>query len=104
MVGGGGSPSFFTRASERLSIFSPMTGSGLVSRASPVHTAVRNCMRDEGGPFEVGNHGLMSSRCKLLRSKAVVVSVAVKLGPKVQDGKVERGERKRILDEVSKSD
>jgi hypothetical protein len=36
---------------------------------------VRNCTRDEGGPFEVGNHGLISSRCKLLRSKAVVVSV-----------------------------
>src|ERR1700757_3244642 len=81
-----------------------MSGSGLVSRASPVHTAVRNCTRDEGGPFEVGNHGLISSRCKLLRSKAVVVSVAVKLGPKVQDGKVERDERKRTVDEVSKSD
>jgi hypothetical protein len=82
----------------------PMSAMGLVSRASPVHTAVRNCTRDEGGPFEVGNHGLISSRCKLLRSKAVVVSVAVKLGPKVQDGKVERDERKRTVDEVSKSD
>src|SRR5215510_10150384 len=77
---------------------------GLVSRASPVQTAVGNCTRDEGGPFEVGNHGPISSRCKLLRSKAVVVSVAVKLGPKVQDGKVERDERKRTVDEVSKSD
>ena len=28
------------------------------------------CDRDEGGPFEVGNHGLISSRCKLLRSNA----------------------------------
>jgi len=81
-----------------------MSDSGLVSRASPVQTAVRNCARDEGGPFEVGNHGPISSRCKLLRSKAVVVSVAVKLGPKVQDGKVERGERKRTAAEVSKSD
>jgi len=44
-----------------------MSEMGLVSRASPVHTAVRNCTRDEGGPFEVGNHGLISSRCKLLR-------------------------------------
>src|SRR5262245_38331989 len=77
---------------------------GLVSRASPVQTAVGNCTRDEGGPFEVGNHGPISSRCKLLRSKAVVGSVAVKLGPKVQDGKVERGERKRTAAEVSKSD
>ena len=32
-----------------------MTALGLVSRASPVQTAVRNCTRDEGGPFEVGN-------------------------------------------------
>jgi hypothetical protein len=52
----------------------------------------------------VGNHGPISSRCNLLRSKAVVVNVAVKLGPKAQDGKVERGERKRTVDEVSKSD
>ena len=38
--------------------------------------------------------GRISSRCKLLRSKAVVVSVAVKLVREaVQDGKVERGER-----------
>ena len=80
------------------------SGLGLVSRASPVQTAMRNCTRDEGGPFEVGNHGPISSRCKLLRSKVVVVSVAVNLGPKVQDGKVERGERKRTVDEVSKSD
>jgi hypothetical protein len=61
-------------------------------------------LHERGGPFEVGNHGPISSRCKLLRSKAVVVSVAVKLGPKVQDGKVERGERKRTAAEVSKSD
>jgi hypothetical protein len=91
------------RICERLGVKFPGP-TRLVSRASPVHTAVRNCTRDEGGPFEVGNHGLISSRCKLLRSKAVVVSVAVKLGPKVQDGKVERDERKRTVDEVSKSD
>jgi hypothetical protein len=65
---------------------------------------MRNCTRDEGGPFEVGNHGPIASRCKLLRSKAVVVSVAVKLGPKIQDGKVERGERKRTAAEASKAD
>ena len=53
-----------------------MSGLGLVSRASPVHTAVRNCTRDEGGPFEVGNQVLISSHRKLLSSKAMVVSVA----------------------------
>jgi hypothetical protein len=49
---------------------------GLVSRASPVHAAMRNCTGDEGGPFGVGNQVLISSHRKLLRSKAVVVNVA----------------------------
>src|SRR5258708_29667703 len=49
---------------------------GLVSRVTPVHTAMRNGTRDEGGPFEVGNQVLVSSHRKLLRSKAMVVSVA----------------------------
>ena len=39
-------------------------------------TTVRNCTRDEGGPFEVGNQVLIPSHRELLRSKAVVVSVA----------------------------
>jgi hypothetical protein len=50
--------------------------SGRVSRASPVHTAVRNCTRDEGGPFGFGDQVLIPSHRELLRSKAVVVSVA----------------------------
>jgi hypothetical protein len=53
-----------------------MAAVGLVSRASPVHTAMRNCTRDEGGPFEVGNQVLISSPRKLLSSKAMVVNVA----------------------------
>jgi hypothetical protein len=56
----------------------PMSEMGLVSRVSPVHTAIRNCTRDEGGPFEVGNQVLISSRRKLLSSKAMVVNVAEK--------------------------
>ena len=43
---------------------------GLVSRVTPVHTAMRNCTRDGGGPFEVGNQVLISSHRKLLSSKA----------------------------------
>jgi hypothetical protein len=39
---------------------------GLVSRVTPVHTAMRNCTRDEGWPFEVGNQVLISSHRKLL--------------------------------------
>ena len=53
-----------------------MSQMGLVSRASPVQTAMRNCTRDGGGPFEVGNQVLTSSHRKLLLSKAMVVSVA----------------------------
>jgi hypothetical protein len=55
-----------------------MSEMGLVSRVSPVHTAVCNCTRDEGGPFEVGNQVLISSHRKLLWSKATVVNVAEK--------------------------
>ena len=85
--------------------FSPLydrSGSCVTSIAGP--HAMRSCTRDEGGPFEVGDQEPISSHRKLLWSKAMVVSVAVKLGPKVQDGKVERGERKRTAAEVSKSD
>jgi len=49
---------------------------GLVSRALPVHTASRNCMRDEGRSFGFGNQVLIPSHRKLLRSKAMVVSIA----------------------------
>ena len=52
----------------------------------------------------MGDQVLNSSRCKLLLSKAVVVSVAVKPGLKAQAGTVERGERKRTTVEVSKAD
>src|SRR5229473_4921913 len=34
-------------------------------------TTVRDCTRDEGGPFEVGNQVLISSHSKLLSSKAM---------------------------------
>ena len=51
-----------------------------VSRASPVQTAVRNCTRDEGRSFEIGSQVLVSNHCKLLSSKAMVVSVAANVG------------------------
>jgi len=35
---------------------------------------------DEGGPFEVGNQVLVSSHRKLLSSRAMVASIAEKLG------------------------
>ena len=43
---------------------------------------MRNYTRDEGGPFGFGNQVLIPSHCKLLRSRAVVVSVAAKSGQK----------------------
>jgi hypothetical protein len=57
-----------------------MIDQGLVSRVTPVQTGLRNCTRDEGGPFEFGNQVLISSHRKLLWSKAMVVSVAEKAG------------------------
>ena len=53
---------------------------GRVSRVPPVHTAIRNCTRDEGGPFEIGDQVLISSHRKLLLPKAMVVSVAETAG------------------------
>ena len=49
---------------------------GRVTRVPPRVMAVRNCTRDEGGPFGFGNQVLISSHRKLLRLNAVVVSVA----------------------------
>ena len=80
-----------------------MSQLGLVSRVTPVQTAMRNCTRDEGRSFEVGNQVLISSHRKLRSSKAMVVNVAEK---SEQDfgSTIERGERKRTVDEVSKAD
>jgi hypothetical protein len=72
---------------------------GLVSRAPSVRWCA-TCTGDEGRPLEVGNQVLTSSHRKLLSSKAMVVNVAETPG----QGKVERGERKRTVDEVSKAD
>jgi hypothetical protein len=58
----------------------PISALGLVSRVSPVQTAMRSCTRDEGRSFEVGNQVLISSHRKLLSSKAMVVNVAEKSG------------------------
>jgi hypothetical protein len=41
---------------------------------------MRNCTRDEGRSFEVGSQVQASNHCKLLSSKAMVVSVAVNVG------------------------
>src|ERR1700683_4065246 len=55
-----------------------LSAMGLVSRVTPVHTALRNCTRDEGRSFEVGNQVLISNHRKLLWPKSMVVNVAEK--------------------------
>ncbi len=52
-----------------------MSEVSLVSRVTPVQTAMRNCTRDEGRSFEVGNQVSISSH-RRLSSKATVVNVA----------------------------
>src|ERR1700731_3754664 len=47
-----GEPTFPSVAEVRRGVMSDW---GLVSRASPVHTAARNCTRDGGGPFGFGD-------------------------------------------------
>ena len=56
------------------------SGQGRVSRTCRLRTTVRNCTRDEGGPFEVGSQVQASSHRELLSSRAMVVSVAETLG------------------------
>jgi hypothetical protein len=46
---------------------------------------MRNCTRDEGGPFGLGNQVLISSHRKLLRLTAVVVNVAETSGQPNRD-------------------
>ena len=54
------------------------------------------------GPSGSAIRSLIPSHRELLRSKAVVVSVAENVGTMIPAGKVERGERKRTVGEVSK--
>ena len=56
------------------------------------------------GPSGSAIRSLIPSHRELLRSKAVVVSVAEKVGTMIPAGKVERGERKQTASEASKAD
>ena len=44
-----------------------------MSRTRRLRTTVRNCTRDEGGPFEAGSQVQVSSHRELLSSRAMVV-------------------------------
>jgi hypothetical protein len=57
------------------------SGLGLVSRVTPVHTAVCVTVREmKEGPSGSAIRSLIPSHCKLLSSKATVVNVAEKSG------------------------
>jgi len=56
------------------------------------------------GPSGSAIRSLIPSHRELLRSKALVVSVAETSGHKNPAGKVERGERKQTASEASKAD
>jgi hypothetical protein len=45
-------------------------------RSQSCHTVMRNCSRDEGGPFGFGDQEPIPSHRKLLSSKAMVVNLA----------------------------
>jgi hypothetical protein len=77
---------------------------GLVSRATPVQTALRNCTGDEGGPFGFGDQVADPKP-----PQAAVVKIhggerCGKVGTMIPTGTVERDERKRTASEASKAD
>jgi hypothetical protein len=77
---------------------------GFVSRASPVQTAARNCTRDEGGPFGFGDQVADPKPPQAAVDKSHGGERCGNVGTTIPVGKVERGECKRTVDEVSKSD
>src|ERR1700692_1895804 len=77
---------------------------GLVSRASPVQTAVRNCTRDEGGPFGFGDQVADPKPPQAAVVKSHGGARCGNARTMIPAGTVERGERKRTVSEVSKAD
>ena len=63
-------PSWCDASNNEMKRPSETSGEGLVSRASPVHTALRNCIGDEGGPFEFGDQvaDLKAPRAAVVKS------------------------------------
>src|SRR5438552_4410981 len=81
---------------------SPTSATGLVSRVSPVHTAKRNCTGDEGGPFGFGDQVADPKPPRAAAVKSRGGERRGKVGTMIPASKVERGERKRTVDDVSK--
>src|SRR6202048_2172154 len=91
------------RICERLGVQFPGP-TRLVSRASPVQTAVRNCTRDEGGPFGFGDQVADPKPPQAAVVKSHGGERGGNAGTMIPAGTVERGERKRTVSEVSKAD
>src|ERR1700751_1127619 len=86
-------------------LFGPgSSGLGLVSRASPVQTAVRNCTRDEGGPFGFGDQVADPKPPQAAVVKSHGGERCGNAGTMILAGTGERGGRKRTVSEVSKAD
>jgi hypothetical protein len=73
-------------------------------RASPVHTALRNCTGDEGGPFGFGDQVADPKPPQAAAVKSRGGERCGNAGTMIPTGTVERGERKRTAAEASKSD
>jgi hypothetical protein len=82
----------------------PMSALGLVSRASPVHTALRNCTGDEGGPFGFGDQVADPKPPRAAVVKSHGRERRGNVGTMIPAGMIERGERKRTASEASKAD
>jgi hypothetical protein len=67
---------------------------GLVSRASSVHTALRNCTGDEGGPFGFGDQVTDPKPPRAAAVKSHGREHRGNVGTMIPAGMVERGERK----------
>ena len=76
---------------------------GLVSRVSPVHTVVRNCTGDEGGPFGFGDQVADPKPPRAAAGKSHGGERRGNVGTMIPAGKVERGERKQTASEASKA-
>ena len=77
---------------------------GLVSRVTPVHTAMPNCTIDGGGPFGFGDQVADPKPPRAASVKSRGGERRGNVGTMIPAGTVERGERKRTASEASKAD
>ena len=73
-----------------------------MSRVTPVHTALRNCMRDEGRPFGFGDQVADPKPPQAAVVKSDGGERCGNVGAMISAGKIERGERKQTASEASR--